>query len=260
MIRYWRVFKQASKNSFSYLLSYRGDLFFKMFIGLGWSLTWIGFISVFFLHTSSFQGWEKVDVILLLFTFEFITLGNALASQIEFLDESVRRGSFDNVIVKPIDSQFLATFSRPDITNVVFFVFYQIPMLVLLIRYDVAIHWPMLPLYLFLVACGVAIWIALKSIVCSLSFLAEKIDTLRYLLFSLVELGKYPVSIFPKPLRIFFHTFIPIAFITFVPAEVFLGRVDWTLVVITPILTLSLIVLSRFVWKTTVKRYKSASG
>ena len=77
---------------------------------------------------------------------------------------------------------------------------------------------------------------------------------------SFLYIGRFPLSSFSFSLRIFFSVFIPIAFITTIPSEVFLGlSVFWKISLEIVVATIFLIYSRKF-WLFALKFYSSASS
>lgn len=261
MKQYWRVYKATLGNALAYLTAYRFDTFMKLALGLGWALTAVLTLNIFFLHTNSFNGWEKIDVIFLFFTFELAwETSQIVANNLHALEWSVRHGLFDITITKPMDSQFLTIFLRPDLTNVIFMLSYETPLFFLMLREGINLEWTHLPLYFLLLISATGLLIALYSIVATFCFWSPRLDNLVGLIFNLIEFGKYPLTIFPRTIRLIFQTLIPVAFIAFVPAGSLLKTVSWQDVIGSISVTLILILLSRVLWRKATKIYASASS
>ena len=77
---------------------------------------------------------------------------------------------------------------------------------------------------------------------------------------SFLYLGRFPLSSFSFSLRIFFSVFIPIAFITSIPSEVFLGYAQlWKIFLEIAISGIFLFTSRRF-WIFALRYYTSASS
>ena len=76
----------------------------------------------------------------------------------------------------------------------------------------------------------------------------------------LVEAGRFPMAAYPVAYRFFFTFIIPVAFLTTVPAETLLERVQVGWIVGSGILAVVLLCLSRRFWKFALRFYTSASS
>ncbi len=73
-----------------------------------------------------------------------------------------------------------------------------------------------------------------------------KIYNVTEVLRGLLEAGRYPMVAYPTAYRFFFTFVVPVAFLTTVPAEAMLGRVQVWWIVGAGMLALSLLFIARF--------------
>jgi len=77
---------------------------------------------------------------------------------------------------------------------------------------------------------------------------------------SFLYIGRFPLNSFSFSLRIFFSIFIPIAFITTIPSEVFLGLSQLWKILLEVIVASVFLITSRKFWLFALKFYSSASS
>ena len=77
---------------------------------------------------------------------------------------------------------------------------------------------------------------------------------------SFLYVGRFPLNSFSFTLRIFFSIFIPIAFITTIPSEVFLGISQLWEILFELIVAGIFFIVSRRFWLFALKYYTSASS
>ena len=77
---------------------------------------------------------------------------------------------------------------------------------------------------------------------------------------SFLYIGRFPLSSFSFSLRIFFSVFIPIAFITTIPSEVFLGVATYWKIILEVIISSIFLITSRKFWLFALRFYTSASS
>ncbi len=76
----------------------------------------------------------------------------------------------------------------------------------------------------------------------------------------LLEAGRFPIVAYPLAYRVFLTFVIPVAFLTTVPAQALLGRVEWIWVWGSIALAIALLQLSRWFWRFALRFYTSASS
>ena len=100
------------------------------------------------------------------------------------------------------------------------------------------------------------IWIAS----CASFWIEGSKNSLNFLVISLGELAKYPLSIYPFPLRALFGYLIPYAFVSFYPVGYLLGKPGMTPSLwLTPVICLIFFFFSRVALHAGLKRYESAT-
>jgi len=231
-------------------------------MGLLWSTTSLVIVELIFYHTPSLDGWSQSDILLLYITLNLaFVVQDVLTNSIFELSSHIAEGRFDFIIIKPIDSQFFAMFNRPDPGALLFFFTYNIPLIYgLYLHSDSPIHWLYFPLYILLILASNILWMLMRTIIMTLNFWWQRLDNIGQILNSMQEIGRYPISIYPRPLKIIFYTIFPIAFSGVVPAEVLRGNISWVSLIGMFIVLCILSLFSRFLWKKAIRNYTSASS
>jgi ABC-2 type transport system permease protein len=87
-----------------------------------------------------------------------------------------------------------------------------------------------------------------------------KIYNVTEVLRGFVEAGRYPIVAYPASYRFFFTFVIPVSFLTTIPAQTMLHRVEWPWLVSAGLLALSLFACTHFFWRFALRFYTSASS
>ena len=74
------------------------------------------------------------------------------------------------------------------------------------------------------------------------------------------EMGKYPLSIYPKAFQIILLTLIPYASISYVPAAVLLGKADLKFFLVLPVATALCIGLRKWLFKKALEKYEGSGN
>ena len=115
-------------------------------------------------------------------------------------------------------------------------------------------------LFLITICCSICILYSLWFFISTTTIWFVKTWNAIEVLRSFLYIGRFPLSSFSFSLRIFFSVFIPIAFITTIPSEVFLGlSVFWKILLEIIVATIFLINSRKF-WLFALKFYTSASS
>jgi ABC-2 type transport system permease protein len=116
-----------------------------------------------------------------------------------------------------------------------------------------------IPLYLVALVCGMIIYVSIKIFVNTINFWWQKMDNLFHLMYTIFEVGKYPLTIFPGFVRVLMFTLVPVAFAAYVPVNILTGRADMLTYALMPIVTILTMVVTRTFWNISLNKYSSAS-
>ena len=94
----------------------------------------------------------------------------------------------------------------------------------------------------------------------SLAFYFIKIDNIRFLLWSALDAGRWPVQVFSGWLQWILLTILPMGAITTLPAMALCGKLTIGWMALGCFVSLFFLVLSRFSWKQALGHYSSASS
>ena len=87
-----------------------------------------------------------------------------------------------------------------------------------------------------------------------------KIYNVTEVLRGFLEAGRFPIVAYPAAFRVFFTFVIPVAFLTTVPAQVFLNRIEVSWLAGSCLLAIGLFQVSRLFWRFALRFYTSASS
>lgn len=201
----------------------------------------------------------------------------ALYSGITFLGESFggvffgfrdlpRRiidGGLDKFLVRPMNTLFAVLFEQ---VSVVYYLEELIASIILIVtvicKYSISIQANNVFWGLVVLVLGVFSYYCVYGMVTFLAFWFGQVGTFRAIVFGLAESKQYPLSIFPNGLRFFLTYIIPIAFISFYPTAVFLGKTTVTFKFLAQLVVTVAVIFTLFclVWSKGLKRYEANGG
>lgn len=163
------------------------------------------------------------------------------------------------MLLKPISTQFQVSFRYASLC--------QVPELLLglgLIAYAMAaldaLSLATVGLGLLLLCSGAAILYSIWFMLTTTAFWLVKVGNIPELFHSVFAAGRFPVSAFPTWIRILLTFVVPVAFITTVPAEAAIGRLDWLTGLESFGMAVVALAVSRALWQRAVRNYTSASS
>lgn len=279
--RYRRVFLTFAQNSLVRDMTFRTNFVLESLSSLGWTLMNVGFYLIIFEHTQSIgadTGWDRDKFFLFLATTWFI---NSLVQAFfmpnaEEFSELIRTGGLDFALLKPIDTQFLISFRRVSWSSLANFGAGMVIAGVSLWKLAHREVDPYVPsattvaLYVLFCGCGVAIMYSLMICLSATSIWLGRNQTLYNFWFYITNFSRYPMEIYNRgwgqPLYGLFTFVIPVLLVVNVPARLLARPIaprssgEWWLVAWMIVATVLSVLASRWVFRTALGSYRSASS
>jgi ABC-2 type transport system permease protein len=262
MMRYLRLLAVQLRISAASAMAYRANFFLE---GIG-SFAWLTLtlLPLFVLYRSrpSVNGWDASSALIVMAYFSALRalLEGVVSPSLVDLVERIRSGSFDYILLKPVDAQAMVSASRYepwkmfDLLGAVALAIYafwrrgEAPALA-----DVAAG---CGLFIAGAVAMYSLWITCAAF----SFWVGRLDNLIYLLGSIFDTARWPVYVFPGLWRFVFTFMIPVALMTTFPAMALLGKLDGRTALATIAGSLVMLVTSRLIWRAAIRSYTSASS
>jgi ABC-2 type transport system permease protein len=260
MNRYWKVLQLFFATALAAELEYRVNFLIATFTSLG-SLAGSLFSLFLFYQTGyTFEGWSWEEALIVLGVFTFLQGFSTtfLAPNLNQIVKQVQQGTLDFVLLKPISSQFwlstrtLSPWGLPDLLFGLILIGYAGGRLEL----PTSAYWLSIVPLLFGLLSLYSLWFMLGTT----SIWFVKIANVTEVLRGLLEAGRYPIAAYPVAYRFFFTFIVPVAFLTTVPAETLLSRVQGDWILGSGILAVILLLISRSFWQFALRFYTSASS
>lgn len=259
--RYLRIARIFAGASLSAQMEYRANFLISVLVAVASSAGALLGLVVLYSDGQPLGGWSHREALVVvgLFTAVDGAIGAFLRPNLDKIAEGVRTGTMDFTLLKPVDSQFVVSTRSVNI-----FGFPQILLGLGLIVWAVAgipsVSATGILVGILLILAGLSIVYSVWFMLCTTAFWFVKVENITELFNGLFRAGQFPVSAFPGWARVFFSTIAPVAFITTVPAEALVGRVQprGALIAITVAALLALV--SRQIWQYAVRSYTSASS
>ncbi len=211
---------------------------------------------------SSFNGWDLSSALVVMAYFSAlqVLLGGVVGPSMRDLVERIRNGSFDYVLLKPLDPQAAVSASRFRPWSIIDLVT-PVAMVVYAFGHrgyppgpgDLALG---VALFITGALAMYSLWVACAA----LAFWVGRLDNLLVLLGAIFDLAKWPVAVFPGVWRIIFTFVVPVALMTTFPAMALLGSLHPHQAIGTVVGSAALLVASRLIWRAALRSYTSASS
>jgi len=276
---YSAVFATFLKNSLVREMTFRANFLIECLSSVTWTMMNLGFYLLIFTHTDQFgSGWGKWEFFVFLATtmIIFSTVQAFFMPNCEEVSELIRTGGLDFALLKPIDTQFLISLQKVDWSALANFAAGVILLVVSLATLHtraenpLPIPWTAVLLYPLFVVCGVAIMYSLMIALSSTSIWLGRNQSLYDFWFYITNFSRYPMEIYDGPiggvLRNAFTFIVPVLVVVNVPARLLAqplyprSSLDLSLPLFTLVATAGSLLLSRWLFQTALKRYRSASS
>ncbi len=277
---YLRVWLTFARNSLVRDMSFRTNFVLQCISSISWALMNFGLYKIIYGHTQRIGSWGEHEFFVFLGTIWIINsiLQSFFMPNAEEFSELIRTGNLDFALLKPIDTQFLISFTKIDwsqLTNVVLGAAVVVISLFQLLRDPVNplhLSWWSVLAYLFFVGCGSLILYSLMLALASSSIWLGRNQNLYTFWFYITNFYRYPMEIYQRGALgwALFGTFtfvIPILVVANVPARLLAQPLrpdwqasDWWFAGLALFAAAASIVVSRGVFKLALSSYRSASS
>lgn len=241
-------------------LAYRVNMLFNATVALVSVGSGLFAIDIIFEHTSSVAGWTETGLIALLGTYQFVAgaVNMFIEPNLAFFQGKVTQGLFDDFLLRPVPSVFTASFNTFDPWGSIQVAVGLVLIVAALAISHVSISWGGGISFLYLLGVGVIIAWSYRVLIASMAFWAPGTEpSVTYN--ALFQFGRYPVSIYPAPLRRFLTYVVPVAFISTLPTESLLHP-ELRFVIESTFLGCIACCVALGVWRRGVRRYTSATS
>jgi ABC-2 type transport system permease protein len=260
--RYGRLLAVQLRAAILLALQYRLDFFIQVLLSGLWTATALTPLYVLFSVRDGVSGWTANEMLVVVgfFTMQKGVLATVVQPSMTQAVEHIRKGTLDFVLLKPCDAQFMLSTSKFELAHLTDVAAGVAIVLWALSRSSAGLSPLALGLGAVFFACGLLILYALWILVISLAFRVVKIDNMSHLFASLLDAARWPSSVFRGALSFLFTFVIPLALMTTYPALATLGRIQLHHFAIAVGVAATLLLLSRYVWQRSVRRYTGASS
>ena len=260
--KYLKVYTKFLHTSLASELEYKTNIIIDLVAAILSLIGSIFLLSIFFQNHRSIGGWgfEQALIIQGIYTVLNGITNTWFNPNLTEIVKHIREGTLDFVLLKPIDSQFFISSKKVAPSG-----FLEVILGVCLLLYcfrinQVTLNINNLTLFLITTICSVCILYSLWFFISTTTIWFVKTWNATEVLRSFLYIGRFPLNSFSFSLRIFFSIIIPVAFITTIPSEVFLGISTSWKVLLEVIVALTFLFTSRKFWLFALKFYSSASS
>ncbi len=260
--KYFKVYSKFLHTSLASELEYKTNILIDLVTAILSLIGSIFLLSIFFQNDGSIGGWEFEQALIIQGIY---TILNGITNtwfnpNLTEIVKHIREGTLDFVLLKPIDRQFFISFKKITPSGIL-----EIILGICLLSYCIRINQinfnlSFLSLCLITIFCSICILYSLWFFISTTTIWFVKTWNATEVLRSFLYIGRFPLNSFSFSLRIFFSVFIPIAFITTIPSEVFLGLSQYWKILLEVMVSIVFLITSRKFWLFALRYYSSASS
>lgn len=260
--RYGRLFRVFVRTCVVREMEFRGNFWAGTFLGVAWVAAYLVLARVIYANTHAVAGWKQGEAVMLMGTY---TLASGLVAvlfqrNLAELPSQVRMGTFDFILVKPVNSQFFISLRYLGFTDIG-----TVLASIVLVWYGAALGGVRVSpegvaLYVFLLFCGIVIYYSIYLILMSTAFWFVRVENLWTLAESTFQVARTPMNVYGDIAMKVFTFVVPLIFIAQVPTEALASRANTTYLAVAVVMSAVLFVASSAFWRFATRFYTSASS
>lgn len=262
MRRYLTLLELFARNSLQVALEYRANFVVACFQSSFWLLWGMVGTLVFYRFTGTLGGWTLPQALLVVGLFRIFEglVDGVMRPNITRIVEHIAKGTLDFVLLKPVDSLFMASLRQLNLMTLPDFVV-GAGLIVYGLWLQRIMPGPLdLLAFALLIGCAAVIAYSLWMLLTTTAFWLVRIENVAEVLTAVYETGRYPVTAFGPWLRIALTFLVPVAFMTTFPAAALLGTLEPLYLVAAPVMAGLLLQATRLFWRHALRSYTSASS
>ncbi|MFM7679691.1 MAG: ABC transporter permease [Roseiflexaceae bacterium] len=254
----WHYVRLAVMHEVQYRINFFVQII-EAVIALGTALVVLALV---YAHTDQLGGWyhDELQALLGIFTIMMAILRMSIQPNIERLIGDIQQGSFDFVLIKPIDAQWQVSIRELRIWQSVDIMAGFIVLGHALWHLGTRVTMQHALFFGITLVNGILLIYAVWMLISCIAFWVIRIDNIFELFDNVASAGRLPVGVYPPWVRIILTYIVPVAFAVTVPAEAITARLDMPRVIVQTAVTGVFLVVLRIIWQRALVRYSGASA
>lgn len=260
-MRLFKIFGAIVSIALRRDLAFRANLVFELLMSATGIGAAIAALAVVFTQTPTLGGWRFPELIVLLGSYQLMSglLAAFIEPNLMWFANQVRDGKLDELLLKPVPSLFMASLgscaplalSQSILGSGV---------LILGLSTLGTIPRPVdIGAWLIMLIIGIMITWASRVLIATLALWAPGLQ-LDIVYGALWQFGRYPVSIYPEPLRTLLSSLVPVAFVATFPAQALMHGAEQSHLITGMLLTCVATLSAGLLWQRGLRRYTSATS
>ncbi|HEX4342362.1 MAG TPA: ABC-2 family transporter protein [Verrucomicrobiae bacterium] len=262
--RHFGIYTALWKNSVARELSFKGNFLLWIVVEILWFALQLCFIGVLYLNVNAIGSWTKWQYVLLVGASSFIQqiFQAFFLVNMTNLSELVRTGKMDFLLMLPVNSRFIVSLRQVDLGAFVNAVFALCVMGYAAMKMHLQPTAPQLFGFAGLCLAGIVIHYSLMFLLATISFWTVRAQGIVWGYYNMFQISRMPDEAFKwGAFKVTFTFIIPVLLVSNVPVRVLVGKLESPYPIFI-LLAMSVVcfVISELLWRTSLRRYTSASS
>ncbi len=213
--------------------------------------------------TPSLGGLTLPDALLMFLVFNFIYAISFIFFIDSFRDllwSKIRLGDLDLLMVKPTNLKFLVGFSKPATEGLLYLITILVCSFIYIWYFPISASLGQWLNFVISIGCGIMIQWLILLVYSAAGFYFTKAQQIYEMYHKIADFGQYPLPLFPTSMQFILVTILPMAFLSYFPTALLLGKISPLVLVGSVIFIGILYLLQRIVWYHGLRHYSSASS
>jgi ABC-2 type transport system permease protein len=262
MFRYLRLLGLFAKVSVQDDAAYRADFLSHAVMSLVHVGAEVVGLWTIFANTRSLAGWTVFEVVTLVGVFRVMSgvVGLVVAPNMRQIMEDIRDGRLDFALLKPVNSQFYVSARRISMWRTTDVVIGLLMVAVGCAKLHANLSAAALLHFLVMLLAGAVIIYSFWLVLATSAFWFTRISNIEMVFWNVFEAGRYPVTIYPRWIRIALTYVLPLAFLTTFPAGTLVGKLGVPHVAGAIALAVVSLTAASVFWRVGLRHYSGASA
>ena len=260
-LRYPRILAICWRAGVSGEMEYRLNFLSSAALSGFWMLWAVAGVAVYFQFTGDIAGWGYGEVLVVVGLFFAVNGIRQMLfdPNLQRMGEYVRRGTLDFLLTKPVDAQLLVSLRHLNVQNLTDPVLGLILVVAGVLVTGRGVSAAGLASFVLLLAAAVTLLYAMTVVLLAVAVRVMAAEELGEVSFTVTELARFPVQLYRQPVQTVL-TVVPVAFLTTVPAQALLDRLDPWMLLVGPAVAAGALVVATLTWRRSLRSYTGASA
>jgi ABC-2 type transport system permease protein len=261
-LAYLRMLGVFYRTSIQADMEYRVDFFARVIASLLGLLTTVGSLSIAYGYTDNLRGWTFAQAMVLLSVYYLMDglVEMFIGPNMRQIASQVREGTLDFILMKPVNSQFMASFRLLNVWRAANALVGLGLSVYTISRLSISMGPIQALAFALTVLVGLSIIYAFWLILVTLTFWFVRVDNIEQIVWQAFEAARYPIEIYPAWLRSTLTYLVPVVFIVTVPASALAGRLSGTTLLAALAVGAALLIGASAFWRFGLRSYTGASA